>query len=186
VRERLYRSRDDRMLFGVAGGIAEWLDLDSAIVRLVWALLVLFGGAGLLLYIVAAIVMPEEPLEDAAAAPISPAMGQAATNAAGSDTAIPGVASGAGTGVGVAAGMPASTYPQSRAERRAARRAARASRGPSNAGLVFGVILVLIGGWLLLREVFPFIDDRLVGPAVLIGIGLLLVLAAARRPSAKP
>jgi phage shock protein PspC (stress-responsive transcriptional regulator) len=49
------------MLFGVAGGMAEWMDLDPAIVRLVWALLILAGGVGLLLYIVAAIVIPEAP-----------------------------------------------------------------------------------------------------------------------------
>jgi len=62
VRERLYRSRTDRMIFGVAGGMARWLDVDPAVVRLVWALLIIAGGVGLLLYIVAAIVIPEEPL----------------------------------------------------------------------------------------------------------------------------
>ena len=62
MRERLYRSRRDRMIFGVAGGMAEWMDLDPAIVRLVWALLVLAGGVGLVLYVVAAIVVPEAPL----------------------------------------------------------------------------------------------------------------------------
>lgn len=62
MHERLYRSREDRMIFGVAGGMAEWMDLDPAIVRLVWALLILAGGVGLLLYIVAAIVVPEAPL----------------------------------------------------------------------------------------------------------------------------
>jgi phage shock protein C len=67
VRERLYRSRSDRMLFGVAGGMAEWLDLDPSVVRIVWALLILAGGVGLVLYIVAAIVIPEEPVGAAAA-----------------------------------------------------------------------------------------------------------------------
>jgi len=62
VRERLYRSRSDRMIFGVAGGMARWLDIDPAVVRLVWALLIIAGGVGLLLYIVAAIVVPEEPV----------------------------------------------------------------------------------------------------------------------------
>lgn len=61
MRERLYRSRSDRMLFGVAGGMADWMDLDPAIVRIVWALLILAGGVGLILYIVAAIVIPEAP-----------------------------------------------------------------------------------------------------------------------------
>jgi phage shock protein C len=50
------------MIFGVAGGMARWLDVDPAVVRLVWALLIIAGGVGLLLYIVAAIVVPEEPL----------------------------------------------------------------------------------------------------------------------------
>ena len=67
MRSRLYRSRSDRMLFGVAGGMADWLDLDPSLVRLVWALLVLAGGVGLLLYVVAAIVIPEEPLGAATA-----------------------------------------------------------------------------------------------------------------------
>jgi phage shock protein C len=62
VHNRLYRSRSDRMLFGVAGGMAEWLDLDPSLVRLVWALLIVAGGVGLLLYIIAAIVIPEEPV----------------------------------------------------------------------------------------------------------------------------
>ncbi len=62
MRDRLYRSRSDRMIFGVAGGMAKWLDIDPAVVRLVWALLIIAGGVGLLLYIVAAIVIPEEPV----------------------------------------------------------------------------------------------------------------------------
>ena len=62
MREPLYRSRTDRMLAGVAGGMADWLNLDPSVVRLVWALLVLAGGIGLLLYIVAAIVIPEAPI----------------------------------------------------------------------------------------------------------------------------
>jgi len=59
--DRLYRSRSDRMLFGVAGGMARYFRIDPAIVRLVWVLLFLAVGAGFLLYIVAAIVIPEEP-----------------------------------------------------------------------------------------------------------------------------
>lgn len=65
--ERLYRSRGDRMIFGVAAGMARYFKIDSSIVRLLWVLLVLAGGAGLLLYIVAAIVIPEEPVGHAPA-----------------------------------------------------------------------------------------------------------------------
>src|SRR4249919_4083224 len=62
VTDRLYRSRDDRMLAGVAGGVAEMLDADPSIIRIVWALLaVLTGGIALLVYIVMAVVVPEAP-----------------------------------------------------------------------------------------------------------------------------
>jgi len=49
MRERLYRSRADRMLFGVAGGMGRYFNVDPAIVRLVWVLLFLAVGAGILL-----------------------------------------------------------------------------------------------------------------------------------------
>jgi phage shock protein PspC (stress-responsive transcriptional regulator) len=58
---RLYRSRRDRMLAGVAGGLAEMWGADPSLVRIIWALLVVFtGGVALLVYIVMAIVVPEE------------------------------------------------------------------------------------------------------------------------------
>jgi phage shock protein C len=63
MRDRLYRSRTDRMLFGVAGGLARYFGIDSSIVRLVWVLLFLAAGTGILLYIVAAVVIPEEPMD---------------------------------------------------------------------------------------------------------------------------
>ncbi len=57
----LFRSRDDRMLAGVAGGLAELWDADPSLVRIVWALLIpLTGGVALVVYIVMAIVVPEE------------------------------------------------------------------------------------------------------------------------------
>ena len=48
------------MLCGVCGGIAEYFGIDPSIVRLVWAALVLFGGTGVLLYIIAAIILPRK------------------------------------------------------------------------------------------------------------------------------
>lgn len=184
-RERLYRSREDRVLFGVAGGMADWLDQDPAVIRLLWALFVVFGGVGLIVYIIAAIVIPEEPFETPAMTPhYQPApggdAGAAGAGVAGTvgEAGTPGAAGPAGSpGVAPVAGY---AYPMSRAERRAARRAAR---GPSNAGVVFGLGLIVLGGWFLLRDVIPWFDDRLFWPAVLIVIGVLLVLAAMRRPA---
>ena len=62
MNDRLYRSRDDRMITGVAGGVAEQLDADPSLIRIVWAvLIVLTGGLALLVYIVMAVVVPERP-----------------------------------------------------------------------------------------------------------------------------
>jgi len=55
---RLYKSRADRMLDGVCGGVAEYFSLDSTLVRLAWVLLTLVGGMGVVLYLAAMIVMP--------------------------------------------------------------------------------------------------------------------------------
>ena len=62
MNRRLYRSRTDTVLGGVAAGLAIYLNADPALIRIAWALLVVItGGAALLVYIVAWIVVPEEP-----------------------------------------------------------------------------------------------------------------------------
>ena len=60
---RLYRSRTDRMISGVCGGLGEYLNIDPTVVRLLFALSLLIGGTGLLVYVVMLIVVPEEPLD---------------------------------------------------------------------------------------------------------------------------
>ncbi len=59
---RLYRSRTDKKLFGVCGGIAQALEIDSTLVRLAVVLLIVFTGVPLLLYFLLALIMPKEPL----------------------------------------------------------------------------------------------------------------------------
>jgi phage shock protein C len=59
---KLYRSRRERMAFGVAGGLAQYFNIDPVLVRLAFVVLFFSGGAGLPLYIVLALVMPERPL----------------------------------------------------------------------------------------------------------------------------
>ncbi len=73
---RLYRSRNEKMLFGVTAGLGDYFETDPTIVRLVFVLLCFLGGVGIVLYIALAILMPEEP-------------------APGSDSAIPKSTSGA-------------------------------------------------------------------------------------------
>jgi phage shock protein C len=61
--KKLYRSRDDKMIAGVCGGIAEYLEIDPVIVRLVALVLLLPGGLpGLLPYIILWIVVPKKPI----------------------------------------------------------------------------------------------------------------------------
>ena len=57
--KRLYRSRDDRMIAGVCGGLGEYFSIDPTIVRLILLFLMLWGGGGVLVYLLAWIVIPE-------------------------------------------------------------------------------------------------------------------------------
>lgn len=61
--ERLYKSRDNRMISGVCAGIAEYFGIDPTLVRLAWVVFSLLGGSGLLAYIIAAIIVPENPAD---------------------------------------------------------------------------------------------------------------------------
>lgn len=63
TRKKLYRSRSDRQLAGVCGGLGEYFDRDSNIIRLLFLATLLIGGSGLLLYSGAWMIIPEEPWE---------------------------------------------------------------------------------------------------------------------------
>lgn len=58
--KQLRRSRKNRIIAGVCGGFAEYFGVDPTLVRLIWVLITLAWGAGLLLYIIAWLIMPEE------------------------------------------------------------------------------------------------------------------------------
>ena len=63
---KLARSRGDKKIAGVCGGFAKYFDLDSTLIRFIWLMLVVFGGCGVLAYLIAWIVMPDEPIRVAA------------------------------------------------------------------------------------------------------------------------
>jgi phage shock protein PspC (stress-responsive transcriptional regulator) len=59
--KKLYRSRSNRMVAGVAAGLGNYLEVDPTIIRLLFAFLVLLGGGGAVIYFVMWIIVPEEP-----------------------------------------------------------------------------------------------------------------------------
>jgi phage shock protein C len=70
--KRLYRSRNEKMVAGVCGGLADYLDIDPTIIRIIWVVVTLMGGAGLLAYLVMWIVVPLEPEATAPESPSPP------------------------------------------------------------------------------------------------------------------
>jgi phage shock protein C len=59
--KRLYRSRYEKKIGGVCAGLADFFQIDVTVVRLIWVLLAVFAGTGILAYIIAWIIIPEEP-----------------------------------------------------------------------------------------------------------------------------
>lgn len=141
---RLYRCRHDRKIAGVASGVAEYFDLDPTVVRVAWFLSIFFGGLGIFVYIVMALIVPLEPMTDVSAA-----------EAAGAGADL--------TAIGYAGHR-------------------HAPRRPGRWSLFFGYALILLGGIALVDAVLPAWESwRYLGPAFIIGLGVILVAGALRR-----
>ncbi|MDR5694854.1 MAG: PspC domain-containing protein [Armatimonadota bacterium] len=69
MEKRLYRARDDRWIAGVCGGLGKYLGVDSTLVRIGFILLAFWNGFGILLYILMALIVPEEPLPEIVSEP---------------------------------------------------------------------------------------------------------------------
>jgi phage shock protein C len=142
-RRSLYRCRHDRRIAGVAAGVAEFFDLDPTLVRLVWFVSIFFGGFGLLLYIVMAIIVPNEPLSD----------------------------------------EELTAQMTSESPHRHAR------SGNDSQGMTFVGIALILFGALALTNTFVVswgYSGAFLWPSFVIGLGILLVLAAVRRQEPEP
>jgi phage shock protein C len=62
-KKRLFRSKDNRVFFGVCGGLGEYFDVDPTIIRIIFVILAVWGGIGVIAYIIGIFVIPENPKE---------------------------------------------------------------------------------------------------------------------------
>jgi phage shock protein C len=193
MNERLYRSVDDRMVAGVCGGLAVRLAIDPSLVRVGWAVLALVTGIFplLIVYVVMAAVVPEDPAGFAGAwpSPTPPgtpgAPGAAAAPAdapadpAGAAATAPASATVAGAPVAGASGPPPPTTPWPQgAPPPGWRRRERRERDPMLA-IIGGLVLVAFGFYFLVRDRIA-VDWGVVGAATLVAVGALVIVAALR------
>lgn len=160
--KRLYRSNTDRKVGGVAGGLGEYFKIDPLLIRLLFVILTLAGGGGVLIYIVLWIVTPENLVILSHAAPVSrpeppdeePGVGEQDPGQPFSEPAA------------VAAKAPQTT------ERK-------------KGSLVGGLVLITIGALFLADEIIPEINFGDLWPLILvaIGTGLLINAFAGKRNS---
>lgn len=159
--DRLYKSSTDRVLTGVAAGLAERMAVDPSLVRVVWVLLgIVSGGIFALIYLIMAVVVPERP---AGAVPTAETWQSGATPQAGEWVAPDG-----------------QTVPSAVEGWQAPRTGeipAKPARGPGVGALVGGVVLVAIGVWVLLARYLPglALDDAWPWAVVVLGIVLVVL-----------
>jgi len=170
----LYRSRDDRILVGVAGGLAENFGVDPSLVRILWVILTpLTGGLALLLYIVMAFVVPQEPAGNARwAAGSRPAGGPGSSTAGATDPKTVGPTAAAGDAAAGDAAADAVVAPGRHRD--------------GTGALIFGLLLVLIGSFFLARAYIPNLDVDRLWPIMAVVIGVLLLVGSVRRSRPPP
>jgi phage shock protein PspC (stress-responsive transcriptional regulator) len=185
---RLYRSRD-RQLAGVAGGMADYLDIDPTVVRILWVIVgFASGGLALVAYFVLALVVPQAPYlampggwAPGAWAPTQGATGAAtgwSTPPTATSWSTPPAATGAAWSTPAAApgpGWDPAAYAQPQVRQHPD------SRGIGAAGIV-GVVLIVIGAIALADVVLPgWAAGAILGPAVILTLGAALLASSVRR-----
>jgi phage shock protein PspC (stress-responsive transcriptional regulator) len=190
-RRKLYRSADDRWIAGVAAGVADYFDVDPTLVRIIWLISVpMTGLLTLIAYFIMIVVVPLEPSGWSQPSPWAPGGGpddQTAsfvppTPVAASDagTGAPGSAPAEPTASADAAATPMATAaPTSGWQARGAKWESRSQRRGSPA-LIFGLLLILIGGLIAWHEIDPRLDLGLTWPIAVVIFGAVLVVSSLR------
>lgn len=159
--DRLYRSRNDRPIGGVAGGVAAWLGLDPSLVRIAWVVLALVsGGIFLIVYIVMMVVVPLAPEGWQPRTAYDRYQGPTDQSGPAPDGSVP---------------PPPHSWPEGWAQRQTG-----APSDPGRAGLIAGLFLIALGGWFLVDD-YIHIDWAVAWPMLVIIAGVALIVGAARR-----
>ncbi len=148
-KKKLYRTVNNKVIAGVAGGLAEYFDVDVVIFRLLFVLLLVFGGGGLLAYIIMWIVVPAEPVP---------------LNYNSSSSTTQSGETGQDTSAGNDPSEPQATYA-----------ATTKKSGTSNASLVAGIILIAMGILFLVNRMIPWVNLGNFWPVLLIIGGFFII-----------
>ena len=147
--KKLYRSITDKMLGGVCGGLAEYFSIDPVLVRLIFVLAVIFGGSGILAYIILWIIIPQKPFI------ITPF-----------NTNPP-------------SGSSQPSDEEKKSENTEFNMSAmNINKSQSNRSIYAGAFLILLGGIFLLDNFVPHFHFGDFWPLILIGLGFAIILNA--------
>lgn len=182
---RLYRCRSDRKIAGVAAGMAEYLEIDPTVVRIVWILSAFIGGFTILLYIILAFIVPLEPV--GMPAPRSGAGSQIGADGADQEP----TAETAAAGMPGSEGLAPNPHWAATAASGAHAHAHTGDRHPADGrsgrtSIVIGVLLVVFGAIALVGPLVPaWAANGALGPAFVLALGIALLAGAARRPASE-
>lgn len=150
---RLHRSVNGRVIGGVAGGLADFFGMDPTIVRLIFVLLAVFGGGGVLLYIILWIVLPEKNISSSYSFSSS-----SSGPPTGSDSGVGETYDGFGK-------QPNESYPGNDVQ----------TKRKFEGSLIGGLVLILIGSFFLAERFIPRISFGDFWPLLLVVVGLVLI-----------
>ena len=169
--KKLYRSARDGMLGGVAAGIAEYFDIDPIIVRLAFVLFVFAGGAGVIVYLIMWIVVPQAPLVPYNMNANLPPQNQGTSG--GSET---------NTSPGGNAAHGSETQPNTESKNDPVSEYFKTlNKQKEKRGVTIGIILVVLGFFLLANTIFHQIYFHDLFPVALIVLGMILLLNATKK-----
>ncbi len=168
--QNLYKSRKDKVFAGVCGGLAEYFNVDVTLIRLVWVLAIFAGGTGIFLYLIAMIIIPDEPVKQTAGTVSSASSSASAAHAepesSGSETTEAATAAEVSSEIndGTASGS-----------QNTAADINTKTDGEAKRNQLLGLIIIAIGAYFLLKRVFPIITFRNWWPLLLIVLGFLIL-----------